>query len=132
MCAAPSLTGCRARCGVLRRLGRTAARVSYRRWRPYGRAMTDMRPISVLLAADVVEALEKQTNDVPQFVAEIVTDRVRTEADARRVRRRLIREELDRYEEEHGAFTEEELNAARARIHQALAGDPFSTGLFDR
>jgi hypothetical protein len=48
------------------------------------------------------------------------------------VRRRLLREELDRYEEEHGAFTEEELDAARARIRQALAGDPFGTGPFDR
>ncbi|MET9427835.1 MULTISPECIES: hypothetical protein [unclassified Streptomyces] len=94
--------------------------------------MTDMRPISVLLPADVVEALEKLTDDVPQFVAEIVADRVRAETDARRVRRRLLREELDRYEEEHGAFTEDELDAARARIHQALAGDPSGTGPFGR
>lgn len=91
-----------------------------------------MRRISVLLSAEVVEALEKLTNDVPQFVAETVADRVRTETDARRVRRRLLREELDRYEEEHGAFTEEELDAARARIHQALAGDPFGTRPSDR
>ncbi|TQK49859.1 hypothetical protein FBY35_0134 [Streptomyces sp. SLBN-118] len=86
--------------------------------------MTDMRRISVLLPADVVAAIEKLTNDVPQFVAETVADRVRTETDASRVRRQLLREELDRYEEEHGAFTEEELDAARTRIHQALTGDP--------
>lgn len=83
------------------------------------------------LPADVVAKLEKLTSDVPQFVADIVADRVRTETDARLVRRRLLREELDRYEEEHGAFTEEELAAARARINKALSGDPHGSGSED-
>lgn len=38
------------------------------------------------------------------------------EAVARQIRHQLLGEELRRYEDEHGAFTDEELAAAQARI----------------
>ncbi|GAA0679977.1 hypothetical protein GCM10010193_37070 [Kitasatospora atroaurantiaca] len=51
--------------------------------------------------------LKKLTDNVSGYVAEAV---------ARQIRHQLLGEELRRYEDEHGAFTDEELAAAQARI----------------
>ncbi|MCX4686652.1 type II toxin-antitoxin system CcdA family antitoxin [Kitasatospora purpeofusca] len=63
--------------------------------------------ITVTLPTEQVAELKKLTDNVSGYVAEAV---------ARQIRHQLLGEELRRYEEEHGAFTEEELTAAHARI----------------
>ncbi|MFD5427697.1 hypothetical protein [Streptomyces sp. NPDC127084] len=94
--------------------------------------MAEMRRVTVLLPAEVVVGLERLSGDVPGIVAGMVTERVGAEVEVGCARRRLVREELDRYGEEHGAFTEEELDAARARIRQVLGGDFRGAGPADR
>jgi len=63
--------------------------------------------ITVTLPTEQVAELKKLTDNVSGYVAEAV---------ARQIRHQLLGEELRRYEEEHDAFTEEELAAAHARI----------------
>ncbi|MFC1417963.1 hypothetical protein [Streptacidiphilus cavernicola] len=63
--------------------------------------------ITVTLPTEQVAELKKLTDNVSGYVAEAV---------ARQIRHQLLGEELRRYEEQHGAFTEEELAAAHARI----------------
>ncbi|WP_406090875.1 hypothetical protein [Kitasatospora purpeofusca] len=63
--------------------------------------------ITVTLPTEQVAELKKLTDNVSGYVAEAV---------ARQIRHQLLGEELRRYEEEHGAFTEEELTSAHARI----------------
>ncbi|MFB7381002.1 hypothetical protein ACFC26_19145 [Kitasatospora purpeofusca] len=63
--------------------------------------------MTVTLPTEQVVEPTKLTDNVSGYVAEAV---------ARRIRHRLLGQELHRYEEEHGAFTEEELAAAHARI----------------
>ncbi|MEV7967196.1 hypothetical protein AB0O34_14605 [Sphaerisporangium sp. NPDC088356] len=62
--------------------------------------------------------LRKLTDNVSGYVAEAV---------ARQIRHQLLGEDLRRHQEEHGAFTEEELSEARARIFGAVR----STGQTD-
>ena len=63
--------------------------------------------ITVTLPTEQVAELKKLTDNVSGYVAEAV---------ARQIRHQLLGEELRRYEEQHGVFTEEELAAAQARI----------------
>ncbi|MCG6497309.1 type II toxin-antitoxin system CcdA family antitoxin [Kitasatospora sp. A2-31] len=63
--------------------------------------------ITVTLPTEQVAELKKLTDNVSGFVAEAV---------ARQIRNRLLGDDLRRYQEEHGAFTEEELAQARAEI----------------
>ncbi|WP_329166858.1 hypothetical protein OG709_17620 [Streptomyces sp. NBC_01267] len=71
--------------------------------------------MTITLPTAQVEALKQITENVSGYVAEAV---------ARRLRGELIDQELDRYEREHGAFTEEELAQARAEIYgSSSAGD---------
>ncbi|MET9427304.1 MULTISPECIES: hypothetical protein [unclassified Streptomyces] len=76
--------------------------------------MAETTRITVTLPSTHVEILKKLTDNVSAFVAEAVDELIRHE---------LRRQEFERYEEEHGAFTEEELAEARARIAEALAPD---------
>ncbi|MGW7364472.1 hypothetical protein ACWGI8_13855 [Streptomyces sp. NPDC054841] len=73
--------------------------------------MAETTRITVTLPAKDVEALKKLTDNVSAYVAEAV---------ARKIRHQLLGEELQRYQEEHGAFTDEELAEARAEIAAAL------------
>ncbi|MDX6315333.1 MAG: hypothetical protein QOF44_4797, partial [Streptomyces sp.] len=57
-----------------------------------------------------VAELKKLTDNVSGYVAEAV---------ARQIRHHLLGEDLRRYQEEHGAFTEEEMAEAHARIFGA-------------
>jgi post-segregation antitoxin (ccd killing protein) len=75
--------------------------------------MAETTRITVTLPTEHVEELKKLTDNVSAYVAEAV---------ARQIRHQLLDEELRRYEEEHGAFTREELDEARAKIADALAG----------
>ncbi|MFB8235412.1 hypothetical protein ACFC58_02570 [Kitasatospora purpeofusca] len=63
--------------------------------------------ITVTLPTEQVTELRKLTDNTSGYVAEAV---------ARQIRHQLLGEELRRYEEEQGAFTEEELAAAHTRI----------------
>ncbi|MCX4584586.1 type II toxin-antitoxin system CcdA family antitoxin [Streptomyces sp. NBC_01481] len=76
--------------------------------------MADTMRITVTLPTEQVAELKKLTDNVSAFVADAV---------AHEIRHRLLGEELRRYEEEHGAFTEEELAEARAEIADALSPD---------
>lgn len=69
---------------------------------------------SDLLPTALVEILKKSTDNVSGFVAEAVAERIRHD---------LLGEELRLYQEEYGAFTEEELAEARAEIFGALGMD---------
>ncbi|MGW0699558.1 hypothetical protein ACWD0A_09535 [Streptomyces sp. NPDC002867] len=73
--------------------------------------MAETTRITVTLPTEHVEELKKLTDNVSAFVAEAVD---------RRIRHVLLGEELQRYQAEHGAFTEEELAEARAEIDQAM------------
>lgn len=73
----------------------------------YDDFMADTTRITVTLPTEQVAELKRLTDNVSGYVAEAV---------ARQIRHQLLGEELRRYEEEHGAFTDEELAAAQARI----------------
>lgn len=78
--------------------------------------MSSTTRITVTLPTEQVAELKKLTDNVSGYVAEAV---------ARQIRHQLLGEELRRYEDEHGAFTDEELAAAQARIFGAAgAGKP--------
>lgn len=63
--------------------------------------------ITVTLPSTQVEELRKLTDNVSGYVAAAVD---------RQLRHQLLGEDLRRYEEEHGHFSEEELAKARAKI----------------
>ncbi|MEU3002402.1 type II toxin-antitoxin system CcdA family antitoxin [Streptomyces sp. NPDC006995] len=69
--------------------------------------MADTTRITVTLPTEQVAELKRLTDNVSGYVAEAV---------ARQIRHQLLGEELRRYEEEHGTFTDEELAAAQVRI----------------
>ncbi|MDQ0960439.1 post-segregation antitoxin (ccd killing protein) [Streptomyces sp. B4I13] len=70
--------------------------------------MADTTRITVTLPTDQVAELRKLTDNVSGYVAEAV---------ARQLRHQLLGVDLLRHQEEHGAFTEEELAEARSRIY---------------
>ncbi|MCZ4099012.1 hypothetical protein C8250_023385 [Streptomyces sp. So13.3] len=63
--------------------------------------------ITVTLPTEQVAELRKLTDNVSGYVAEAV---------ARQIRHELLGHDLRRHQEEHGAFTDEELAEARAKI----------------
>ncbi|QTI88976.1 type II toxin-antitoxin system CcdA family antitoxin [Streptomyces sp. AgN23] len=63
--------------------------------------------ITVTLPTEQVAELRKLTDNVSGYVAEAV---------ARQIRHQLLGEDLRRHQEEQGAFTDEELAEARAKI----------------
>jgi post-segregation antitoxin (ccd killing protein) len=80
--------------------------------------MADTTRITVTLPTEQVAELRKLTDNVSGYVAEAV---------ARQLRHRLLGADLQRYQEEHGGFTEEELTEARSRIFGTTeAGGPAS------
>lgn len=68
--------------------------------------------ITVTLPTEQVAELKSLTDNVSGYVAEAVS---------RQIRHQLLGEDLRRHQEEHGAFTEEELAEARARILASIA-----------
>ncbi|MBZ4019387.1 type II toxin-antitoxin system CcdA family antitoxin [Streptomyces purpurogeneiscleroticus] len=70
--------------------------------------------ITVTLPTEQVAELKKLTDNISGYVADAV---------ARQIRHQLLGEDLRRYEEEQGAFTEEELAEARERIFGAGESD---------
>ncbi len=73
----------------------------------YDWRMSATTRITVTLPSDQVAELRKITDNVSGYVAEAV---------ARQIRHKLLVDELERYQRESGAFTEEELTEAWARL----------------
>jgi post-segregation antitoxin (ccd killing protein) len=69
--------------------------------------------ITVTLPSDQVAELRKITENISGYVAEAV---------ARQIRHKLLVDELERYQRESGAFTEEELTEARVRLFDNTDG----------
>jgi post-segregation antitoxin (ccd killing protein) len=69
--------------------------------------MSTTTRITVTLPAEQVAELKKLTDNVSGYVAEAV---------ARQIRHQLLGNDLRLHQEEHGAFTDEELAEARARL----------------
>ena len=63
--------------------------------------------ITVTLPTEQVDELRKLTDNVSGYVAEAV---------ARQIRRQLLADDLRRYQDEQGPFSDEELSEAHARI----------------
>lgn len=80
--------------------------------------MADTTRVTVTLPTEQLARLRSLTDDIPGYVAEAVAERMRNHSLAEE-RCHLLAEDLRRYEEEHGAFTEEELAQARAEIFGA-------------
>ncbi|MEU8708201.1 type II toxin-antitoxin system CcdA family antitoxin [Streptomyces sp. NPDC048565] len=78
--------------------------------------MSSTTRITVTLHSDQVAELRKLTDNVSGYVAEAV---------ARQIRHQLLGEDLRRYEEEHGPFSDEEVAEARAKIY---GGDGSAKG----
>lgn len=76
----------------------------------YARVMADTTRITVTLPTEQVDELRKLTDNISGYVAAAV---------ARQLRHQLLGADLRRHQEEHGAFTEEELAEARSRIFGA-------------
>lgn len=79
--------------------------------------MSNTTRITVTLPSEQVEELKKVTDNISGWVAEAV---------ARRIRHQLLGEDLQRYQEEYGEFTEEEMAEAYAQIFGATASDQES------
>ncbi|MGW0733798.1 hypothetical protein [Streptomyces sp. NPDC002851] len=69
--------------------------------------MADTTRITVTLPTEQVAELKKLTDNVSGYVADAV---------ARQIRHQLLGADLRDYTDEHGAFSDEELAQARARI----------------
>lgn len=69
--------------------------------------MAETTRITVTLPSEQVAELKKLTDNISGYVAEAV---------AQRIRHHLLGEELQRYQEEHGAFTDEEMAEADEMI----------------
>jgi post-segregation antitoxin (ccd killing protein) len=72
--------------------------------------MSGTTRITVTLPSEQVAELRKLTDNVSGYVAEAV---------ARQIRHELLAADLRRHQEDYGAFTDEELSEARARIFGA-------------
>jgi post-segregation antitoxin (ccd killing protein) len=66
--------------------------------------------ITVTLPSELVAALKEITDNVSGYVAEAV---------ARQIRHRLLIDELERHQSQFGAFTQQELAQARAKLSGA-------------
>lgn len=70
------------------------------------------KKITITLPEELLESARELTSNISGYAAEALT---------RKIKRDLLAEDLRRYEEEHGAFTEEEMAQAHARLYAADA-----------
>ncbi|MGW9023605.1 type II toxin-antitoxin system CcdA family antitoxin [Streptomyces sp. NPDC055722] len=66
------------------------------------------KKITITVPEELLEAARGLTDNISGFAAEAL---------AAKIRRELLAEDLRRYEKEHGAFTEEEMAEAYARLN---------------
>lgn len=74
------------------------------------------KKIAIAVPEELVEAARGLTGNISGYVAEVF---------ARQIRNDLLAEELRRYQDEHGAFADEE----RAEADTLLHGDPLPNDL---
>ncbi|GAB3815901.1 hypothetical protein [Micromonospora halophytica] len=72
--------------------------------------MARTKKVTITLPAELLESMKTHTDNVSGYLTELAE---------RAERRRLLREELDRYQGEFGTFTDEEMAEARALLHGA-------------
>lgn len=70
--------------------------------------MAKTKKVTITLPVELLESMRKHTDNVSGYLTELAE---------RAERRRLLREELDGYQEEFGAFTDEEMAETRALLH---------------
>lgn len=70
--------------------------------------MAKTKKVTITLPVELLESMKAHTDNVSGYITELAE---------RAERRRLLREDLDRYQEEFGAFTDEEMAEARALLH---------------
>ena len=70
--------------------------------------MARTKKVTITLPAELFESMKTHTDNVFGYLTELAE---------RAERRRLLREELDRYQSEFGAFTDEEMADTRALLY---------------
>lgn len=69
--------------------------------------MAKTKKVTITLPAELLESMKGHTDNVSGYITELAE---------RAERRRLLREELDSYQGEFGAFTDDEMDEARALL----------------
>lgn len=72
------------------------------------------KKVTITLPEELLEAARGLTENLSGYAAEAL---------ARQIRHDLLGQELERYQQEHGRFTEEEMKAARAELHGQQASE---------
>ena len=70
--------------------------------------MARTKKVTITLPVELLESMKTHTDNVSGYLTELAE---------RAERRRSLREELDRYQGEFGAFTDDEMAEARALLH---------------
>ena len=70
--------------------------------------MAKTKKVTITLPTELLESMKSHTDNVSGYLTELAE---------RAERRRLLRQELDRYQGEFGAFTDEEMSGVRALLH---------------
>ncbi|GGM21906.1 MULTISPECIES: hypothetical protein [Micromonospora] len=70
--------------------------------------MARTKKVTITLPAELLESMKTHTDNVSGYLTELAE---------RAERRRLLREELDAYQGEFGAFTDQEMAEAQALLH---------------
>ncbi|MEO3743794.1 hypothetical protein [Plantactinospora sp. B5E13] len=76
--------------------------------------MARTRKVTITLPVELLESMKTHTDNVSGYLTELAE---------RAERRRLLREDLDRYQEEFGAFTDAEMAETRALLQGAEERD---------
>jgi hypothetical protein len=69
--------------------------------------MAKTKKVTITLPVELLESMKSHTDNLSGYLTELAE---------RAERRRLLREELNRYQGEFGAFTDEEIGEARALL----------------
>ncbi|MEU4618859.1 hypothetical protein AB0G04_02610 [Actinoplanes sp. NPDC023801] len=72
--------------------------------------MARTKKVTITLPVELLESMKAHTDNISGYLTELAE---------RAERRRLLREELDGYQDEFGAFTDEEMAEARTLLHGA-------------
>jgi hypothetical protein len=72
--------------------------------------MARTKKVTITLPVELLESMKTHTDNVSGYLTELAE---------RAERRRLLRDELDRYQGEFGAFTDEEMAEDRSLLHGA-------------
>ncbi|GID25325.1 hypothetical protein [Paractinoplanes brasiliensis] len=70
--------------------------------------MAKTKKVTITLPVELLESMRSHTDNVSGYLTELAE---------RAERRRLLREELDRYQDEFGAFTDDEMAEAQALLY---------------